>query len=329
MTIARHSAMNRGCARLLITGGVGFLGTNLIMEISKSYRAGDIVCLDSLESATANLPCLLGKAELIISPICEIGSYSHFIGPETIVIHLAASGGVVDSVKDPISNFKSNVQSTLNILEVMKSKGATKVIFASTGGALMGDSSPPVSEASLPRPISPYGASKLSCEAYLNAYCASYGFKAIMLRFGNVYGMHSAHKKGVINTWLREVTRNKEITIYGDGSETRDFINARDIVQGITQSLCLIEELQCGVSEVFHLANGEGVELGRLADLLFSSMSKKPSIQYAGNRIGEVRHNFADYSKAQKILGFKPVVALGDGIRELVRWSMIHDPFCN
>ena len=135
-------------------------------------------------------------------------------------------------ITDPERNFEVNVQGTLNVLRAAVGAGVRRFIFASTGGALIGDATPPVSEQSLPKPISPYGASKLCGEAYCHAFAKSYGLETVCLRFGNVYGPHSAHKKGAVTVFIKALMTGEPIVIYGDGSASRDYVHVEDSAAG-------------------------------------------------------------------------------------------------
>ena len=153
------------------------------------------------------------------------------------VIHLAAAGNVADSVADPFGNFEANARGTLYTLQAAARAGAARFVFASTGGALIGDAPPPVDEESMPRPISPYGASKLAGEGYCHAFRGAYGLPTIALRFANVYGPRSELKRGAVTRFVRAALDGTPITIYGDGAATRDFIHVRDLCAGIVAAL--------------------------------------------------------------------------------------------
>ena len=145
------------------------------------------------------------------------------------IVHLAALGSVVESVTDPHTNFDINVRGTFNVLNAAVKAGVEKLVFSSTGGALIGNATPPVNEESLPRPISPYGAGKLCCEAYCLAFAHSYGLNTVCTRFANVYGPYSDHKVGVVNQFLKRLNADEPLVIFGDGTSSRDYIHAADL----------------------------------------------------------------------------------------------------
>ena len=255
--------------KILITGGCGFVGTNLIEAILNSKLfIQSIATIDSFVSKTQNTKYIPDIVEILKFDISEVSQLDSYLDADTIVVHLAALGNVVDSVANPLENFEANAKKTIILLESMRRRGCNKIVFSSTGGALMGNTLPPVDETSLPAPISPYGASKLACEGYIRSYCHSYGFSSVILRFGNVYGKYSAHKKGVINRWINLATQNHDILIYGDGSSTRDYVHVSDICTGIVNSIHKISNSVGFDFDIFHLSSGVETSLKDLASLI-------------------------------------------------------------
>ncbi len=219
--------------KTLITGGRGFIGVNLVRALSQSRK---VQVLDNLQRSSPT-GWLDGAARFFQADILQPASLAEAFGGVSDVVHLAAYGSVVESITDPASNFDVNARGTLNVLKAAVDAGARRFIFASTGGALIGDATPPVHELSLPKPISPYGASKLCGEAYCHAFAKSYGLETICLRFGNVYGPHSAHKKGAVTLFVKALMADEPIVIYGDGSASRDYIYVEDLCAGIGTAL--------------------------------------------------------------------------------------------
>ena len=197
--------------RVIITGGLGFIGFNLAKSLSK--KGFHVIIIDSLVSGSNNQKWIEKDWEIHKLGLDQTEKIIKILKKAEIVIHLAALGNVIQSVKDPIVNFNNNVFSTIKLLEAMRIADCQKIIFSSTGGALMGNTTPPVSELSIPKPISPYGASKLACEGYLSAYSNSYDISSIIFRFGNVYGPFSSHKIGVINKFIRNFRFKTKFTL--------------------------------------------------------------------------------------------------------------------
>jgi len=299
--------------KVLIIGGAGFIGVNLARELRALHY--DVWLYDNLSrSAMQQAP---HAQQLIQADIRDEATLLEAMQGMDIVIHLAAYGSVVESVADPKPNFEINAHGTQVVLDCARKASVPKVIFASTGGALIGEATPPVDESSLPRPISPYGASKLCGEAYCHAYAKSYGLQTVCLRFANVYGPYSAHKKGAVTKFIKCVLAEQPMPIFGDGSATRDYLHVSDLCQGIVQAI----RTECQPGEVFHLASGEETSVLELAQSI-ASISGKPDhpIHFYPSRAGEVERNFAEYAKAKRELGFHPQVGLRKGLEHTWKW---------
>lgn len=305
--------------KVLVTGSAGFIATTLIPKLKKNGHS--VIGVDSLVSGSSN--------HLLTPPLCDHHFFdisdtdrlAKVLDGVDVVYHLAAKGNVVESIEDPLLNFHSNVTATISLLEAMRSVKCRRIVFASTGGALMGDSPPPVDEKTLPKPISPYGASKLACEGYLSAYSKSYGFSTVILRFGNVYGPYSTHKVGVINRWIRLAIEGKPILIYGDGSSSRDYIHVQDLTDGLTMALSRLVGRSNNVFETYHLANHREITLHELQSILAQCLvGDTLKVIYQPARLGEVSRNFANIDLACSTLGFNPQVDFSDGVASLYNW---------
>jgi len=296
--------------KILITGGCGFIGSNLI-RILNNNGFKEICVVDDLSKG--ELSYIEGSiiSEFYQRDIRDYNELSVCFQGVDIVIHLAAYGSVVESIDEPQQNFDINTAGTLNILRQSIANNVTKVIFASTGGALIGNADPPVSESSVPRPISPYGASKLACEGYCCAFSHSYNVDITSLRFANVVGPTSYHKKGAVTAFLKAVINKNPIEIYGDGTATRDFLHVDDLCNGI---LLALKSKKHGYS-VYHLASGQQTSVIELAsEVIKVTGGKHQEIIYHKKRVGEVEKNFATYDLAKTELGFKPKYSLQDAI---------------
>jgi UDP-glucose 4-epimerase len=297
----------------LITGGRGFIGVNLVPSLAQTRN---VRVLDNLHRSSPT-GWLDGAAEFFQADILELATLTQAFDGVSDMVHLAAYGSVVESIADPAINFAVNVQGTLNVLRAAVDAGARRMVFASTGGALIGDATPPVSELSLPKPISPYGASKLCGEAYCHAFAKSYGLETICLRFGNVYGPHSAHKKGAVTLFIKALMNDQPIVIYGDGTASRDYIHVDDLCGGIEAAL----DASLVGGDVFHLASGRETTILDLANIL-RNVAGKPNhpIEFKAGRRGEVARNFADYSKARETFSFDPKWRIEDGLAATWEW---------
>jgi UDP-glucose 4-epimerase len=260
------------------------------------------------------------EVELVEGDIRDAEAVARALDRIDCVVHLAAYGSVVDSLKDPFENFDVNVRGTLVLLRACAATEVEKFVFASTGGAIMGNTPPPVDEATLPWPISPYGASKLCGEAYCHAFAGSFGLPVVALRFANAYGPVSAHKMGAVTTFIKSALRGQELVIYGDGTATRDFLYVDDLCDGISAAVDAPVE-----DEVVHLASGEETSIEELARLVLELTDAADSpIRYEQRRRGEVERTFAKPKRAAELLGFYPSHSLRTGMQKTVQWFVAH-----
>ena len=311
----------------LITGGCGFIGTSLIAHLLR-HDPPAIRVLDNLsvgqrealaevaafrELAHASTAGAPRGVELVVGDVrdadcCEASCE----GIETVV-HLAANTGVAPSVDNPRQDFESNATGTFNMLEAARRCRVKNFIFASSG-APVGEVEPPITEDKAPHPVSPYGASKLAGEGYCSAYFRSYGVRAVALRFGNVYGQRSHHKNSVVAKFFRQAMRGEPLEIYGDGNQTRDFLFIDDLVQAIMLSV------RAGVGgEVFQIATNIETSVNEIANLILGIVETHTrrgiTVNRVQPRIGDVRRNVSDISKAQRVLGYRPEFDIGTGLK--------------
>lgn len=303
---------------VLVTGGCGFVGSNLVRKLVESGY--NVSVLDNLSNGRIEYIDDL-DINLVQADIRDFEACGRAFDNVDKVVHLAAYGSVVESVTDPRANFEMNVLGTFNMLKHAVDAGVRKFVFSSTGGALIGNATPPVSESSLPKPISPYGAGKLCCEAYCNAFYESYGLNTISLRFANVYGTNSLHKHGVVNKFVQRLIDSQPLTIFGDGSATRDYIHVSDLCEGIKLAL----ESETVMHDVIHLATGRETSIRELA-MMFLSFGglDETCLEFKPSRVGEVERNFALFDRASEKLGYAPKVVLEDGLRQTFQYLNQH-----
>jgi UDP-glucose 4-epimerase len=302
---------------VLVTGGAGFIGANLLRQLDASH---DVRVLDNLLRGSEQLLPGDRDIDLIVGDIRDPDAVARAVQGVDLVIHLAAFGSVVDSVADPVENFEINVRGTFEMLRGAAGAGVERFVFASTGGAIMGDQEPPIDEHSLPWPISPYGASKLCGEAYMHAFAGSFGIRPVALRFANVYGPYSAHKKGVITRFIRAALAGGTFEIFGDGEASRDFLHVDDLCRGILAAAD--SDLS---DEVLHLASGEGTTINELARLILDLVGADVEVVHHPKRTGEVERNFARADRARELLGWEPQLSLREGMSSTIDWFRAHD----
>jgi UDP-glucose 4-epimerase len=301
-------------SRVLVTGGAGFVGATLVgrlvgsghfVRVFDNYSTGDASHLAGVD------------AELVEGDIRDVPALDAALAGMQAVIHLAAAGSVVASVEDPVTNFDVNVVGTFRVLDAARRAGVERMVQASTGGALIGDATPPVDESSLPKPISPYGASKLAGEGYAHAFARAYGMRTVALRFANVYGPWSARKRGAVTLFFRAIHAGEPIVIYGDGSASRDYAHVDDICGALV--LALERDVEGGT--VLHIASGVETTVAELASLCRGAAGRPDHpVEYRPRRSGEVDRNFASYDLAQKVLGYSPSISREAGIRSTWQW---------
>lgn len=300
--------------KYLITGGAGFIGVNLIRMLKET--AGEIRVLDNFSLGS---PELLEDmdVEIIRGDICNTDDIEKSIRGMDVVVHLAAHTRVIESVENPVENFAVNVAGTFNLLQAAVRHNVGKFVFASTGGAIVGEQPPPVHEMMVPRPIAPYGASKMAGEGYCSAFYGAYGLPTVCLRFSNVYGPYSFKKGSVVAHFFKNILAGKPLTVYGDGTQSRDYIYVQDLCRAIILSIACDE----ANGEVFQIASGIEVELNQLIkEIEETVLPTKLEIVFKDFRKGEIYKNYADVSKSKNILGYTPSVALKDGLRVTWNW---------
>jgi UDP-glucose 4-epimerase len=304
---------------VLVTGGAGFVGATLVRRLVASGQRVRVI--DNL--TTGDRAHLAGvDAELVEGDIRDAAALDAALAGMDSIIHLAAAGSVIGSVQDPAMNFDVNVNGTFQVLDAARRAGIARTVQASTGGALIGDATPPVNEQSLPKPISPYGASKLAGEGYAHAFAKTYGIRTAAIRFGNVYGPWCARKRGVLNVFFESLHDGKPMVVYGDGTSSRDYVHVEDISHALQLAL-EAENLPGG--SVLHAASGVETSITELADLCRSAAGVPDHpIEFRSKRAGEVGRNFASYDLAHELLGYTPTVKREDGIPRLWEWFQSH-----
>jgi UDP-glucose 4-epimerase len=302
-------------SRILVTGGCGFIGVNLVSALRR--RSTPVRVLDNLSTGRkADLEPF--GVELLVGDICNEQEVARAMEGVTDVIHLAAHTRVVDSIQDPRKDFEVNAVGTLNLLLAAVRNNISKFVMASTGGAILGEKTPPVHEGMVPQPLAPYGASKLAGEGYCSAFHGSYGLNTVALRFSNVYGPYSYLKASVVAAFFKRLLAGQPLVIYGDGAQTRDFLFTEDLVNAV---LLALDRAPGG--EVFQIASGIETSIN---DLVMAMRSIIPDAQFQvkhePSRRGEVLRNFSDIRKAREILSYSPQTDLRAGLRKTWDWFL-------
>jgi UDP-glucose 4-epimerase len=295
--------------RAVVTGGAGFIGSHAVEALLA--RGDEVHVLDDLSKGRRER--VAAGAELHVGDIREPDAVFDAARPD-LVLHLAAQADVRVSVDDPARDADVNVVGTVRILEAARRHGA-KVVFSSTGGAIYGECDGPAPESAERRPLAPYGASKLCGEEYLATWNRLHGTGHVALRFGNVYGpRQEPHgEAGVVAIFMGLLHGGGTPTIYGDGSQTRDYVFVADVVR----ALLAAAEHDGGV---FNVGTGTETSVVGLYDAIqrASGIVREPS--FAEARLGELQRNVLDIALAGRTLGWRPELALDDGLARTWAW---------
>jgi UDP-glucose 4-epimerase len=305
----------RTLKNVLVTGGAGFIGSNLVRLVQRETGAR-VVVLDDLSSGFRdNLDGL--AVDLIEGDVRDPAAVQAAVQGCDTVFHLAASVGNTRSIDHPIRDSEINAIGTLRILEAARHGGVTKVVYSSSAGIFGELKTLPIREDHPVEPDTPYGASKLAGEKLCLAYAKLYPLECVCLRYFNVYGVNQRYDAygNVIPIFAHRVLNGEAITIYGDGEQTRDFVNVRDVA-----SANLRAAQTEGVSGAFNIASGTRITINRLAGLVATSSGRPVDVRHGPPRPGDVRHSLADISAAQSAFGYAPGVGLEDGLREYMQW---------
>jgi UDP-glucose 4-epimerase len=299
--------------KLLVTGGCGFVGTNLIAYLNR-IGGYDITVFDS--ESLGERSFLEGlDTEFVHGDLRDASAVRAVVEGQDAIVHLAADTRVIPSIEKPRYNFDVNVEGSLNVLEAMRETGVNKLVSASTGGAILGDVPPPVHEEMVARPVSPYGASKLAVEGYASAYGACYGINTVSLRFSNVYGPRSFHKGSVVAHFFKQILAGKPLVVYGDGSQSRDFVYVEDLSEAIRKALDVDR------TEVIQLGTGRATSVDELIEAMRGTVgADKITVRYEPFRSGEIVNTYCDISKAKRVLGYDPRTTLEQGLRQTWAW---------
>ena len=309
--------------RVLVTGGAGFIGSH----VAEAYLAAgyEVTVIDDLSSGKKrNVP---DGAELVICDICSEEARAIVAsGKFSVLNHHAAQMDVRVSVSDPQLDARTNLIGLLNLLEGARHGGIEKVVFASSGGVVYGESgSPPYKEDANKVPLSPYGVSKLASEYYMSVYSHMYDVSAVSLRYTNVYGpRQNPHgEAGVVAIFGERIGRGGPITIFGDGKQTRDYIFVEDVAAA---NVAAAEWSAVGAETIddaaFNIGTGIETSVNELAAIMVEIAGVDVTIQRAPARTGELQRNAVANDRAARELSWSPRVKLEVGIQQTYSWVM-------
>ncbi|MGC8834028.1 MAG: SDR family oxidoreductase, partial [Armatimonadota bacterium] len=304
--------------KVLVTGGAGFIGSNLAHKlVSDGY---EVRIADNLSTGRlSNLNGIIDQVEFMRVDLSNPDAARRAVSGTEIVFHQAALPSVPRSVRDPIATTIACVMATVAVLTASKEAGVRRVVYAASSSAYGDAEGLPRAETILPSPISPYAAAKLAGEHFCKAFAKVYGLETVALRYFNVFGPRqdpTSQYAAVIPKFISALLSDQELHIYGDGEQTRDFT----YVDNVVEANILAAEAPGAVGETLNVATGEQWSINQLVDILEEITGRKARRVYLSERPGDARHSLADISKARRLLGYKPRIGFKEGLERTVEW---------
>ncbi len=310
---------------VLVTGCAGFIGSHLVDTLLD--KGMPVIGIDSFRTGRrSNLTHALANPNftLLELDICDPVFIQQVKENVHTIFHLAAVSSVKMSLEDPLLVHRNNVDGTLGMLELARARDARRIVFSSSAAVYGNPSKLPVDEKTPLDPLSPYAASKIAAEEYLKAFGNSYGIEPVILRYFNVYGERQVYSEygGVLSIFIHQALNNESITVEGDGKQTRNFIHVDDVVR----ATCLAADVAKAARETINVSGLESTSVLEVARLVMSIVGSTSSrIVHLPPRKGDVRDSTSSMTKAQRVLGFVPRVALKEGLKRTVDWYRTED----
>ena len=300
--------------RALVTGGAGFIGSNLVRALLE--RGDDVRVLDNFSTGSrGNLAGL--DVEVVEGELRSYERVHAAVRGTDVVYHQGALPSVPRSVQDPLTTSAVNVEGTLNVLLAARDEGVRRVVFASSSSVYGNQDVLPLVETVRPDPISPYGVAKLAAERYCVSFSRVYPLEAVALRYFNVFGPRQdpgSQYAAVVPRFITEAAAGRPVPIYGDGEQRRDFTYIENIVDACLAAASCVD----GSGAVLNIATGRSVSVNELADAVGAVLEREVEREYLPARSGDIRSSWADVSAARTVLGWEPRVGLEDGLRATV-----------
>ena len=323
---------NPSIYKILITGGAGFIGSNLCEYfINKGHQ---VVCLDNFATGHRyNLDAIINHPnfQLIEGDIRNIEDCKHAVAGADFVLHQAALGSVPRSINDPITTNDVNVSGFLNMLVASRDANIKRFVYAASSSTYGDSEALPKEEEKIGKPLSPYAITKFVNELYADIFSKTYGLETIGLRYFNVFGRKqdpNGAYAAVIPKFVMQLMRHESPVINGDGNYSRDFTYIDNIIQ--INELAMLTENKKAVNTVYNAAFGDRTTLNDLVFYLKESLSELDanianiSITHGPNRAGDIPHSLASIAKAKKMLGYSPKYSMQNGLKEAVQWYWKH-----
>jgi UDP-glucose 4-epimerase len=302
-------------ARVLVTGGAGFIGSNLVRALLE--RGDEVRVLDNFSTGNrANLEGL--DVEIVEGELRSYERVHNAVRTTEVVYHLGALGSVPRSVQDPLTSSAVNVEGTLNVLLAARDESVRRVVVSSSPSGFGSTRLLPTSENAPPDPISPYGVAKLAAERYCVSFSRVYeSFESVVLRYFNVFGPRQSpfsQYAAVVPRFVTAIDAGETIEIHGDGEQSRDFTYVGNVVD----ATILAGEAEGANGEIFNVAAGAPASVNRIADTIGEILGKPVERKHLPSRAGDIRDSWADLAKAEALLGYRPEIDLETGLRRSV-----------
>jgi UDP-glucose 4-epimerase len=305
--------------RVLVTGGGGFIGSNLVRGLLE--RGDDVRVLDNFSTGNrANLEDV--DVEIVEGELRSYERVHNAVRGVEVVFHLGALGSVPRSVQDPLTSSAVNVEGTLNVLLAARDEGVRRVVYSSSSSVYGSRRDLPVKESQAPDPISPYGVAKLAAERYCVSFSRVYeSFETVVLRYFNVFGPRQSpfsQYAAMVPLFITAVAHGEPVTIFGDGEQSRDFTYVANVVDATMRAA----GAEGASGRIFNVAAGSPASVNTVAETIGRIVGKPVERRHAPERAGDIRDSWADVSEARAVLGFEPSVALEEGLRRTAEFLL-------
>ena len=299
----------------MVTGGAGFIGKHLVAKLLRDQH--EITIFDNFSSSSKNdITYLLEDGvSLVTGDVLDYDLLLKSMSSCDFVIHLAAQTSVSQSIADPKTTADIIVDGTVNVLKSCVKANVKNIIFSSSAAVYGNSLDTLISEKSHLNPLSSYGASKLVAEYNLQTFSKLFGLNSISLRLFNVYGNGQTSEAGVIRKFLKNISKDVPLEIFGDGTQTRDFVHISDVIEAF---YCAIRNIEAKRGEIYNIGSGSATSINELASLLISSKEKDLQVIHKPALEGEIKDSKADISLAKNDIGYSPQIPLSDGLASLV-----------
>jgi UDP-glucuronate 4-epimerase len=311
-------------SRVLVTGAAGFIGSHLVQALVD--QGDDVIGIDNFDPFYPRPMKERNLAEIgrdrwsfREQDLLDVAALRALLTPDTIVVHLAAKAGVRPSLADPVGYAEANVTGTAAVAEAARQAGVSRIVFGSSS-SVYGDSTPvPFREDAVAVvPVSPYAATKRAAELFLSSIAPIYGFRVVSLRFFTVYGPRQRPDLA-IHAFTRKMVEGRTLTLFGDGTQARDYTYCDDIIAGVLSAIRWSATAPHGV-ETFNLGGSRPIPTEAMVAEIAQALGIQPKIEWAPMQPGDVQQTAADITKSHAVLGYQPKTPFPEGIRRFVQW---------